>query len=50
MDLRSELEWEAAAQGICFSTAWHREAVRRFLAKDAPLFAGLEAGLEAGKG
>jgi 2-(1,2-epoxy-1,2-dihydrophenyl)acetyl-CoA isomerase len=50
MDLRSALEWEAAAQGICFSTDWHREAVRRFLAKDAPLFAGLEAGLEAGKG
>ncbi|NML35011.1 enoyl-CoA hydratase/isomerase family protein [Paraburkholderia antibiotica] len=38
VDLRSMLEMESAAQGIAFSTAFHREAVQRFKDKQAPLF------------
>lgn len=37
-DLRAMLDIEAAAQGIAFSTEFHREAVRRFREKEAPLF------------
>ena len=40
LDLRTALELEAAAQGICFTTDWHREAVRRFLAKEPTLYPG----------
>ncbi|MCL4746390.1 MAG: enoyl-CoA hydratase/isomerase family protein [Burkholderiaceae bacterium] len=43
LDLRTALEFEAAAQGICFNTEWHREAVRRFLAKEPSQFTGLGA-------
>jgi 2-(1,2-epoxy-1,2-dihydrophenyl)acetyl-CoA isomerase len=38
LDLRTALELEAAAQGICSTTDWHREAVRRFLAKEPALY------------
>ncbi|QVN23133.1 enoyl-CoA hydratase/isomerase family protein [Burkholderia pyrrocinia] len=37
-DLRAMLEMEALAQGIAFTTDYHREAVRRFTAKQPPLF------------
>ena len=37
-DLASMLEFEAAAQGIAFSTDYHRAAVRRFLDKQPALF------------
>jgi 2-(1,2-epoxy-1,2-dihydrophenyl)acetyl-CoA isomerase len=37
-DLRAMLDIEAAAQGIAFTTEFHREAVRRFREKEAPLF------------
>ncbi|SAL69706.1 enoyl-CoA hydratase [Caballeronia choica] len=37
-DLRGMLEMEALAQGIAFTTGYHKEAVRRFKEKDAPLF------------
>ncbi|WP_322048889.1 enoyl-CoA hydratase/isomerase family protein [Paraburkholderia sp. J67] len=37
-DLRTMLEIEAAAQGIAFTTDYHREAVKRFREKAAPLF------------
>ena len=37
-DLASVLELEAAAQGVAFSTEYHRSAVRRFLDKQPPLF------------
>jgi 2-(1,2-epoxy-1,2-dihydrophenyl)acetyl-CoA isomerase len=37
-DLRSMLEIESAAQGIAFSTDFHREAVQRFKDKSTPLF------------
>jgi len=40
-DLRANLEIEAAYQGICFTSDFHKEAVRRFLAKEPALFAGL---------
>ncbi len=42
LDLRTVLEMEAAAQGICFTTDWHREAARRFLAKEPALYNGLQ--------
>ena len=32
------VEYEAAAQGVAFSTAYHQDAVRRFLAREAPAF------------
>lgn len=37
-DLRSMLDIESAAQGIAFSTDFHREAVQRFKDKTTPLF------------
>jgi 2-(1,2-epoxy-1,2-dihydrophenyl)acetyl-CoA isomerase len=37
-DLRAMLEMEAAAQGIAFTTEFHRDAVRRFKEKESPLF------------
>jgi 2-(1,2-epoxy-1,2-dihydrophenyl)acetyl-CoA isomerase len=37
-DLRAMLEMEALAQGIAFTTDYHREAVRRFKEKQVPLF------------
>ncbi len=37
-DLRSMIELEANAQGVAFSSSYHRQAVERFLAKQAPLF------------
>jgi 2-(1,2-epoxy-1,2-dihydrophenyl)acetyl-CoA isomerase len=37
-DLRAMLELESAAQGIAFSTEFHREAVQRFKDKTTPLF------------
>jgi 2-(1,2-epoxy-1,2-dihydrophenyl)acetyl-CoA isomerase len=37
-DLRGMLEIESAAQGIAFSTEFHREAVQRFKDKSTPLF------------
>ncbi len=46
LDLRTALEMEANAQGICFTTDWHREAVRRFLAKEPAQYTG--AGFEQG--
>jgi len=41
MDVRTMLEFEAAAQGICFTTPWHREAVERFLDKKPSPFEGI---------
>ncbi|KGH32295.1 enoyl-CoA hydratase/isomerase family protein [Comamonas testosteroni] len=38
-DLHSMVELEANAQGLAFSTAYHREAKERFLNKRPPLFA-----------
>ncbi|RZT39258.1 enoyl-CoA hydratase/isomerase family protein [Cupriavidus agavae] len=37
-DLRAMLELEALGQGIAFTTDYHKEAVRRFKEKEAPLF------------
>lgn len=37
-DLRTMLEIESAAQGIAFTTEFHREAVQRFRSKAEPLF------------
>jgi enoyl-CoA hydratase/carnithine racemase len=37
-DLHSMLERESAGQGIAFMTDYHREAVKRFSEKAAPLF------------
>ena len=37
-DLRAMLEIESAAQGIAFTTDFHREAVKRFREKSDPLF------------
>jgi 2-(1,2-epoxy-1,2-dihydrophenyl)acetyl-CoA isomerase len=37
-DLHSMLERESAGQGIAFMTDYHREAVKRFSGKTAPLF------------
>jgi 2-(1,2-epoxy-1,2-dihydrophenyl)acetyl-CoA isomerase len=37
-DLRAMLDIESAAQGIAFSTDFHREAVQRFKDKTTPLF------------
>jgi len=37
-DLQSMLERESAGQGIAFMTDYHREAVKRFSEKAAPLF------------
>lgn len=38
-DLRTMIEYEAVAQGLAFSTGYHRDAVGRFLSKRAPAFA-----------
>ncbi len=48
LDLRTVLEMEAAAQGICFTGQWHREAAARFLAKEPPLYEGLQPPGNAG--
>ena len=37
-DLHGMLEMEAEHQALCFETDYHREAVRRFLGKEAPAF------------
>jgi 2-(1,2-epoxy-1,2-dihydrophenyl)acetyl-CoA isomerase len=37
-DLAALLDREASAQAVAASTEWHREAVARFLAKEAPRF------------
>jgi len=37
-DVRTMLELESLGQGIAFTTAYHREAVRRFKEKETPLF------------
>ena len=37
-DLAGMLEVEAAAQGIAFSSEYHRNAVQRFVQKQPPLF------------
>jgi len=42
-DLRSQLEYEASAQGICFTTEWHKQAIARFLAKQPSPFRGISA-------
>ena len=38
LDLRTLLELEASGQGACASSAYHREAVRRFAGKEPALF------------
>jgi 2-(1,2-epoxy-1,2-dihydrophenyl)acetyl-CoA isomerase len=38
-DLRAMLEYEATAQGVAFSSDWHRDAVRRFLERKPSAFA-----------
>ena len=38
-DFRSMVEYECAAQGVAFSSDYHREAVERFITKQAPQFA-----------
>ncbi|MDR2990324.1 MAG: enoyl-CoA hydratase/isomerase family protein [Burkholderiaceae bacterium] len=43
-DLRTMLAIESAAQGIAFTTDFHREAVRRFREKEPPLFQWPAAG------
>lgn len=37
-DVRTMLELESLGQGIAFTTAYHREAVRRFKEKEPPLY------------
>lgn len=37
-DLRSMIELEANAQGVAFSSAYHQEAIHRFLTKQPPMF------------
>lgn len=37
-DARAMLEMESLGQGIAFTTAYHKEAVRRFIDKEPPLF------------
>jgi enoyl-CoA hydratase/carnithine racemase len=37
-DVRAMLEMEALGQGIAFTSGYHREAVRRFMEKEPPLF------------
>lgn len=37
-DLRAMVELEANAQGVAFASAYHREAVQRFLGKQPPMF------------
>jgi len=38
LDHRTMLEMEAMAQAIARDTDFHKEAIRRFAAKEAPLF------------
>jgi len=49
-DLRSMLELEANAQGVAFASGYHREAVERFVAKQAPHFRWPAAGRKPGGG
>ena len=37
-DLRGMLEYEATAQGLAFSSDWHRDAARRFLQREPSRF------------
>lgn len=37
-DLRSMVEYEATAQGVAFSSDFHRQSIAHFLAKQPPLF------------
>lgn len=47
-DVRTLLDYEASAQGICFTTQWHREAIARFLDKQPSPFRGIPtAGAQA---
>ncbi len=41
-DLHTSLELEAAAQGICFETPYHRDAIERFLSKTPLRFPGFD--------
>lgn len=43
VDLRTLLEFEASAQGICFTTEWHRSAIQAFLARKPSPFTGFAA-------
>ncbi len=38
LDQRALAEMEAYAQALCIDSAYHKEAIRRFLNKEAPLF------------
>jgi 2-(1,2-epoxy-1,2-dihydrophenyl)acetyl-CoA isomerase len=42
-DLRTVLEMEASANGICFETDYHRDAIKRFLGKEPMAFSGFAA-------
>lgn len=37
-DLHATLEYEATAQGVAYSSQWHRDAIERFLDKQPPAF------------
>jgi 2-(1,2-epoxy-1,2-dihydrophenyl)acetyl-CoA isomerase len=41
-DRHALTQLEAAAQSVCAATRYHQEALRRFLAKEEPLFGGAE--------
>jgi 2-(1,2-epoxy-1,2-dihydrophenyl)acetyl-CoA isomerase len=49
-DLRAMVELEANAQGVAFASAYHREAVERFLARQPPRFQWPAAGAERAEG
>ena len=42
-ELRTVLELEASANGICFESEYHKEAISRFLKKETPMFVGLKS-------
>lgn len=46
-DLRTLLEFEASAQGICLTTGWHKMAIAQFLDKQPSPFRGIAAPAEA---